>query len=237
MAEMRTVSTLVAERDEVEAAITNYERRIDQARAALERLNAVISILHAAGDRESIRADVDIHRLFASDEHWDRNHVRRSPRDWQPVRDIMSVNGDPTSVRAKRDWFLLRSSTSCNLSYSPHVHLWRAISAKRCRVGALPIAKRQPSCKNCVMSPRRRQCPMTRFIRRVTILTHARRVRQSEQKSNRASDDHRQHGGCGDVPPPAPYGDVSEDCLDAIEKLLAPEYERGKYSYVSEPAW
>jgi len=64
MPEIRTVTTLVAKRDEIEAAITNYERRLEQAGADLSHVNAVISIFEAAGDRDTTTAYTDIHRLF-----------------------------------------------------------------------------------------------------------------------------------------------------------------------------
>jgi hypothetical protein len=39
-------------------------RRLEQARADLAHVNAVISIFEAAGDRDSTKAYVDIHRTF-----------------------------------------------------------------------------------------------------------------------------------------------------------------------------
>src|ERR1700691_2740509 len=64
MAEIRTVSTLIAKREEIERAIAGYETRLEQARADLAHVNAVISIFEAAGDRDSTTAYTDIHRLF-----------------------------------------------------------------------------------------------------------------------------------------------------------------------------
>ena len=64
MAEIRTVTTLIAKRDEIERSIANYEARLEQARADLSHVNAVISIFEAAGDRDSTTAYTDIHRLF-----------------------------------------------------------------------------------------------------------------------------------------------------------------------------
>ncbi len=64
MAEIRTVTTLVAKRNEIEAAIAAYEKRLDQARADLSHINATISIFEASGDRELMTAYTDIHRLF-----------------------------------------------------------------------------------------------------------------------------------------------------------------------------
>jgi hypothetical protein len=64
MAEIRTLTTLVLKRDEIESAITNYEARIAHARADLSHINAVISIFEANGDRDATKAYTDIHRLF-----------------------------------------------------------------------------------------------------------------------------------------------------------------------------
>jgi hypothetical protein len=64
MTEIRTVTTLIAKRDEIERSIANYEARLEQARADLSHVNAVISIFEAAGDRDTTTAYTDIHRLF-----------------------------------------------------------------------------------------------------------------------------------------------------------------------------
>ena len=68
MAEIRTVTTLIAKRDEIERSITNYEARLEQAHADLSHVNAVISIFEAAGDRDTTTAYTDIHRLFVRGE-------------------------------------------------------------------------------------------------------------------------------------------------------------------------
>ena len=64
MTEVRTVTTLISKRDEIERSIANYEARLEQARADLSHVNAVISIFEAAGDRDTTTAYTDIHRLF-----------------------------------------------------------------------------------------------------------------------------------------------------------------------------
>jgi hypothetical protein len=64
MTEIRTVTTLIAKRDEIERSIANYEARLEQARADLSHVNAVISIFEAAGDWDTTTAYSDIHRLF-----------------------------------------------------------------------------------------------------------------------------------------------------------------------------
>src|SRR5271168_2704756 len=66
MTEIRTVT--IAKRDEIERSIANYEARLEQARADLSHVNAVISIFEAAGDRDTTRAYTDIHRLFVRGE-------------------------------------------------------------------------------------------------------------------------------------------------------------------------
>ena len=68
MPEIRTLTTLVAKRNEIESAIANYEARLAQARADLSHINAVISIFEASGDRDATKAYTDIHRLFARGE-------------------------------------------------------------------------------------------------------------------------------------------------------------------------
>jgi hypothetical protein len=68
MTEIRTVTTLVAKRDEIEAGITNYERRLEQARADLSHVNACIAIFEACDEPSGTRAYVDLHRLLARGE-------------------------------------------------------------------------------------------------------------------------------------------------------------------------
>jgi predicted transcriptional regulator len=64
MAEVRTLTTLVAKREEIERAIANYEARLEQARADLAHVNAVTTIFEASGDRDSTTVYTDIRRLF-----------------------------------------------------------------------------------------------------------------------------------------------------------------------------
>jgi hypothetical protein len=68
MAEIRTVTTLIAKRDEIEAAITNYERRLEQVRADLSHVNACIALFEACHAPGGTRAYVDLHRIFARGE-------------------------------------------------------------------------------------------------------------------------------------------------------------------------
>jgi hypothetical protein len=64
MTEIRTVTTLIAKRDEIERSIANHEVRLEQTRADLSHVNAVISIFEAAGDLDTTTAYTDIHRLL-----------------------------------------------------------------------------------------------------------------------------------------------------------------------------
>lgn len=64
MAEIRTVTTLTSKRDEILAAIANYEKRLDQARADLSHLNATIAMFEASGEPSGAAPYVDTHRLF-----------------------------------------------------------------------------------------------------------------------------------------------------------------------------
>ena len=68
MAEIRTVTTLVAKRAEIERSIANYEARLEQARADLAHINACIAIFEACDEPSGTRAYVDLHRLFTRGE-------------------------------------------------------------------------------------------------------------------------------------------------------------------------
>jgi hypothetical protein len=60
MAEIRTVTTLRAKRDDIEKSIANYEKRLAQAQSDLSHINAAISIFEASGDPKGFPAYVDI---------------------------------------------------------------------------------------------------------------------------------------------------------------------------------
>ena len=64
MAEIRTVTTLTRKRHQIESAIENYKQRLDQARADLSHVNAVIALFEVNDDSEGIRPYTDIHRLY-----------------------------------------------------------------------------------------------------------------------------------------------------------------------------
>ena len=53
----------MAKRDEITAAIANYERRLAQARADLAQVNACITIFEASGERDVMLPYVDVHRI------------------------------------------------------------------------------------------------------------------------------------------------------------------------------
>jgi hypothetical protein len=64
MAEIRTVTTLRSKRDEISAAIANYEKRLAQARADLAHINATLTIFEGGGEPGSHRVYVDLLRVF-----------------------------------------------------------------------------------------------------------------------------------------------------------------------------
>ena len=68
MTEIRTVTTLIAKRDEIERSIANYEARLEEARADLSHVNACIAIFESCDEPSGTRAYVDLHRLFARGE-------------------------------------------------------------------------------------------------------------------------------------------------------------------------
>jgi hypothetical protein len=68
MAEIRTVTTLRRKQHQIEVAIADYEKRLTQARADLEHVNATITIFEASGDTNTLASYVDLQRLFKSGE-------------------------------------------------------------------------------------------------------------------------------------------------------------------------
>jgi hypothetical protein len=50
MAEIRTVATLIAKRDEIVHSIRLYERQLEQARADLAHITAAISLFETSGN-------------------------------------------------------------------------------------------------------------------------------------------------------------------------------------------
>lgn len=71
MAEIRTVTTLRSKRDEILSSIKLYERQLEQARADLSHINAVIRVFEASGDPKEMPRYVDVHRLFRRAEKGD----------------------------------------------------------------------------------------------------------------------------------------------------------------------
>ena len=64
MGEIRTVTTLLAKREAIQASIKLYEERIKQARADLAHVTACIKIFEASGDAQDMPKYVDVYRLF-----------------------------------------------------------------------------------------------------------------------------------------------------------------------------
>ena len=70
MAEIRTVTTLRAKRDEIVHSIRLYERQLEQARADLAHVTAAIRLFEASGNAKDMPRYVDTHRLFKRGESW-----------------------------------------------------------------------------------------------------------------------------------------------------------------------
>ncbi|RXF67119.1 hypothetical protein [Hansschlegelia zhihuaiae] len=64
MSEPNVVHTLRRKRDDIEAAIVAYERRLSDARRDLQHVNATLQLFEAAASPEGVRVYQDIHRLF-----------------------------------------------------------------------------------------------------------------------------------------------------------------------------
>ena len=64
MAESQTVATLRAKRDAIAAAILNYERQLEQARADFTHVTAALSIFEAEDEPGNQRAYVGLYRYF-----------------------------------------------------------------------------------------------------------------------------------------------------------------------------
>lgn len=64
MAEIRTVTTLIAKRDEIERAILSYDKALAQAHVDLAALNATIAHFQRTDDASDVTPYFDLHRLF-----------------------------------------------------------------------------------------------------------------------------------------------------------------------------
>ena len=71
MAEIRTVTTLRSKRDEILSSVKAYERQVEQAKADLAHINAVLRLFEATGDPKDMPRYVDVHRLFRRAEKWE----------------------------------------------------------------------------------------------------------------------------------------------------------------------
>ncbi len=105
MTEIRTVTTLIAKRDEIERSIANYEARLEQARADLSHVNACIAIFEACDEPSGTRAYVDLHRLFARGEMM-QGSLGRGPKTTKELALIVMAakgldTGDKVLARAK----------------------------------------------------------------------------------------------------------------------------------------
>ena len=110
MAEIRTVTTLKSKRDEIVASIKLYERQLEQARADLAHINAVIRVFEATGDPKDMPRYVDVHRLFGRREKWDLCEAALSQNGEMTTKELAQY-----VVRAKgfdeSDAVLLRAVT------------------------------------------------------------------------------------------------------------------------------
>jgi len=68
MAKIRTVTTLRAKRAEILSSISQYEKRIAQARADLSHVNACIALFEVTSEPGAFTPYVDTHRMFARGE-------------------------------------------------------------------------------------------------------------------------------------------------------------------------
>ena len=64
MAEPQIVNTLRSKRDDIEAAILAYEKRLEQARRDLAHVNATLALFEATDDAGTVKAYMDTSRLF-----------------------------------------------------------------------------------------------------------------------------------------------------------------------------
>ena len=71
MAEIRTVTTLRSKRDDILSSVKAYERQVEQAKADLAHINAVLRLFEATGDPKDMPRYVDVHRLFRRAEKWE----------------------------------------------------------------------------------------------------------------------------------------------------------------------
>jgi hypothetical protein len=70
MAEIRTVTTLQLKRQQIVASISHYETQLEQARADLASINAVIRVFEAGDDPRKLPVYADTYRLFTRGEKW-----------------------------------------------------------------------------------------------------------------------------------------------------------------------
>lgn len=88
MAEIRTVTTLKSKRDEILRSLRLYERQVEQARADLAHINAVIRVFEATGDPKDMPRYVDVHHLFKRREKWDLCEQALSQHDELTTKEL-----------------------------------------------------------------------------------------------------------------------------------------------------
>lgn len=70
MTEVRTLTTLRYKRADICTSIEAYEKKLEQTRADLSHINAIIRIFEASGEPETMARYVDTLRLFKFAEKW-----------------------------------------------------------------------------------------------------------------------------------------------------------------------
>ncbi len=70
MAEIRTVTTLTAKRDEIRASIRMYEKKLAQARIDLAHVTATMQLFEVSGRAQDLAGYMDSYRLFKRGEPW-----------------------------------------------------------------------------------------------------------------------------------------------------------------------
>ena len=115
MAESQTVATLRAKRDAIAAAIANYERQLEQAKADFTHITAALAIFEAQDEPASQRSYVALYRYFKYGEIAGlcREYLKDGPQTTAELtRRVMAAKGlDPDErVLAKSVGFsVLRS--------------------------------------------------------------------------------------------------------------------------------
>lgn len=101
MAESQTVVILRAKREEIAAAIENYERELERARADFAHITAALAVFEAGDKPGSQRPYTHLYRAFRYGElaSWCRQKLAEGPLDTPALtRHVMEQKGmDPTN--------------------------------------------------------------------------------------------------------------------------------------------